>query len=419
MLRVFFLLALCACAALSQPVVVGGIKMPAAPPTDKIYIPDLKLPNPDTVYMSSKTPVPASWGPFGPDAAVGAVAPTKTSPTSLGKAGAFDLLLATLSNVVYNGIPKEGSYINLPWTDGCTTLQVYRNLKPANQEMTLLTWPAQKSLVFVFRGTANFDNVITDIKGLLVKCSMGPASNPGHCGRIHKGFNELYMKYKDELVTLFKNALSDTGFSDALYITGHSMGCVIANYMAYQVASAYPTTFKRVYTSGIGCPAVGDSDFKAAFDTVYKHQYFMRYTAHLDMGDAIKEDVKKVGAAIKGAAGKVANFFGKKMMVQVKSAKKGRAQALLQAGAKQDDIITEIARLIPGYVHVGDNIEVNCKNGGSCNVINPASLHHSYGYQEMIRRFHGLPAYSAKCGYSIDAEGKTNFLPVADPLSKV
>jgi len=236
-MNVFYLLGL----------LLGLIVAVASQASEPIVIPSLNLDDelkevPKINYFSAlgNPQLPKEWiatdgTKLGADAAANVVPPSKTGGAGRGP---FDYLLSYLAWMIYTDMPADGTYFTVPFGAGCTTLQVYKKFNPQHQLMALLTWPAQKSLIFVFRGTANFDNIKTDLQGLLTKCPMGVQTRDN--GRVHSGFAKLYMKYNLDLVKIFQEAIANTGYTTRLFITGHSLACVLGQYMAFEVASKYP-----------------------------------------------------------------------------------------------------------------------------------------------------------------------------------
>ncbi len=81
-------------------------------------------------------------------------------------------------------------------------------------------------------------------------------------GKVHTGFYNMYVS-SIESVRPTIEALRNTGFGDVLYIAGHSLGCALAEFAAYDLSSppfsSFP--FTSYHLVGTGCPRVGDVTF--------------------------------------------------------------------------------------------------------------------------------------------------------------
>jgi len=258
--------------------------------------------------------------PWGVDTAVGAI-PLKEGAAPGPDSADFDYLLAVLSKRMYNDVlPADGKMFKLPFKGGCTALQMVKSWAFDASTQALFMWPAQRSLIFAFRGTKNFANLMTDIDFGLRPCNLHGSSND--CGKIHGGFSKMFDKFHGDIQAAMLSIPSI--YKNTLFLTGHSMGCAESTLMAFYVAQNFPTHYQNIYHVGVGCPRVGDKDFAAAWERVFKG-YYVRYTAFQQMGKRIEENIDK---AFEEFNSKVKKLFG---------FGSGEGKFLLETSANGDD----------------------------------------------------------------------------------
>lgn len=131
-----------------------------------------------------------------------------------------------------------------------------------------------------FRGTANVENVLSDLSVVLVEMpwlepmtdAVAPAALKGHAG-----FVELYLSIRplvlDAATRAHAHAHNARAHAHAhahaaptVYVTGHSLGGALATIFAADVAANHPPLRSRMCVYSFGSPRVGDEAFARAFD---------------------------------------------------------------------------------------------------------------------------------------------------------
>eukprot|EP00668_Euglena_longa_P012500 GGOE01014955.1.p1 GENE.GGOE01014955.1~~GGOE01014955.1.p1 ORF type:complete len:1132 (+),score=268.54 GGOE01014955.1:77-3472(+) len=140
--------------------------------------------------------------------------------------------------------------------------------RDANQAMVV----ACKDHVGVsFRGTANTENIRTDLKAWMTmyREMVADQSRARRClssffiPRVHKGFYAAWKALRVEMLQKLAEAVDESG-TCKIYISGHSLGGAIATLAAYEVSRAYPDHQVVLYT--FGSPRVGNVEFCRYFD---------------------------------------------------------------------------------------------------------------------------------------------------------
>jgi len=106
----------------------------------------------------------------------------------------------------------------------------------------------------IFRGTASFDNVVTDVSSWMVPNPMGP-------GRLHAGFAKATKAVKDN--SIYKTGLQSCINDQAtFYFTGHSLGGAVASLAIYYFHMENNGKGLSYRFATFGSPRVGDADFR-------------------------------------------------------------------------------------------------------------------------------------------------------------
>jgi triacylglycerol lipase len=104
-----------------------------------------------------------------------------------------------------------------------------------------------KRVLLAFRGTDSIANCLTDLEAILISQSPYP-------GKVHSGFAGGV----EEVLPSIRKLLPHPSRTEAIWITGHSLGGAMATLISVRLAKAgYPV---RVYT--YGSPRVGDRFFR-------------------------------------------------------------------------------------------------------------------------------------------------------------
>jgi len=106
----------------------------------------------------------------------------------------------------------------------------------------------------IFRGTENAPEWAKNFDIAIVDCFV-----PGY-GKVHKGFQELYLSLKNEVI----QALASPNAPAGLYVAGHSLGAALATLAACDIDRNSGKTIANVCT--FGSPRVGNRDFSNAYN---------------------------------------------------------------------------------------------------------------------------------------------------------
>ncbi len=199
-------------------------KIPVATPTQKL--PDLDLAKEmkkskgDIQWFGNLFKVPSMWwytgnNGYGKDMGLSGRLPRQSDPPKNKNVGEFNYLLAYLSAGIYNGDVKEGEFFSVPFWTGCTTLQVYKKINGG--AVTIYNWPAQKSAILIFRGTASFSDALADLK-----TGQGPLQRQIYPGSphvedvlVHKGFESRYATYQNDIWEGLKSFKNDMDYHES------------------------------------------------------------------------------------------------------------------------------------------------------------------------------------------------------------
>ena len=110
-----------------------------------------------------------------------------------------------------------------------------------------------------FRGTRNIKNwVFTNANIDMEKYGCKGC-------KVHEGFRNLYLGMKEQII-LYVRSLK-AFYSDALIVvTGHSLGGAMATLAAYDLRKL----FMPIELINFGSPRVGNKEFAAAFNTLFR-----------------------------------------------------------------------------------------------------------------------------------------------------
>lgn len=109
---------------------------------------------------------------------------------------------------------------------------------------------SEQSSVLAFRGSGSAVDWVSDF--IAQQTPYRPVKNSGYT---HKGFTDIYMSARDQILTLMEQLPADK----PLFITGHSLGGALATLAAADIAANTPIKSPIVYT--FGAPRVGDPKF--------------------------------------------------------------------------------------------------------------------------------------------------------------
>lgn len=116
----------------------------------------------------------------------------------------------------------------------------------------------ESEIVFAFRGTADFADVVEDLDIL----HEHPAAELDPGVFVHRGFGKRYALYAPICVELAKTFLSDHN-NATLTCTGHSSGAAVATLCAYDMSRKFPDANVRCVT--FGSPPLGNICFVDRF----------------------------------------------------------------------------------------------------------------------------------------------------------
>lgn len=107
----------------------------------------------------------------------------------------------------------------------------------------------------VFRGTASFNNWMTDLDA-----DHEPYDLVNGYGEVHDGFLKLWKSMREDALS----ALEEVGVIDSLWITGHSLGGGLSTVAVPDIITQ--KTFQRVEHYSFASPRVGNPAFTGAYN---------------------------------------------------------------------------------------------------------------------------------------------------------
>lgn len=109
---------------------------------------------------------------------------------------------------------------------------------------------SDKAIVVAFRGTISAVDWVSDL--IAQQTPYLPVKN---CGFTHKGFTDIYMSLRDQVLSMLRTLPADK----PLFLTGHSLGGALSTLAAIDIAANRKGANPIVYT--YGAPRVGDPAF--------------------------------------------------------------------------------------------------------------------------------------------------------------
>lgn len=161
-----------------------------------------------------------------------------------------DSVLASFSQTTYKE-PKNHFFTH---NGTCYPFTFMSRLEHPGAHGDVFFSDALQWMVLAWRGTHDFDDVLTDVKIKKVRCDM----NGFNCGTVHDGFYKSYSGVMNQIPLQFIQAKK--GYK--LYVTGHSLGGAIAIFNALDL-STRGLKVDRLVT--FGQPRVGNADFSSFF----------------------------------------------------------------------------------------------------------------------------------------------------------
>ncbi|DBA79451.1 TPA: hypothetical protein ACH3X2_007723 [Trebouxia sp. C0005] len=159
-----------------------------------------------------------------------------------------------------------------------TAMQLY-NLEhlelvrdPLTNTKCLVAW-GQDTVLVAFRGTANKQNAIHDLKAWLVPHNAEEEAKIGYCGfgavpAVHSGFSVSWQgALRKAVCSIVSGAAGSEGHNASkmrLLVTGHSLGGAMAVLAAYDFVDLCPWKSVQVYT--IGAPRPGNKAFSDKYE---------------------------------------------------------------------------------------------------------------------------------------------------------
>ncbi|KAL0040544.1 hypothetical protein WJX77_010258 [Trebouxia sp. C0004] len=143
---------------------------------------------------------------------------------------------------------------------------------PLTNTKCLVAW-GQDTVLVAFRGTANKQNAIHDLKAWLVPHNTEEEAKIGYCGfgsaaAVHSGFSLSWQgALRKAVCSIVSAAVGSEGHNATkmrLLVTGHSLGGVMAVLAAYDFVDLCPWKSVQVYT--IGAPRPGNKAFADKYD---------------------------------------------------------------------------------------------------------------------------------------------------------
>lgn len=119
------------------------------------------------------------------------------------------------------------------------------------------------SLVFAFRGTESFRDVLSDLNIFRTNLTI-PNVQLTCSPKVHSGFLTQFNTVKEEMSTEIQVYRENTKNDNSLIFTGHSLGGGLATIASVYYGLQYPDMNVKCIT--FGSPRVGNSDFVKLFD---------------------------------------------------------------------------------------------------------------------------------------------------------
>ena len=120
--------------------------------------------------------------------------------------------------------------------------------------------------IIVFRGTQEPQEWIANINAE----QRNYQEDKPLLGKVHQGFYTLYSKH---LAQPFRTAIAKLEPDIPCYITGHSLGGVMAVLAAYDLALNFPQLGTQVQMYSYASPRVGNPDFAQSFNNLIPNSY--------------------------------------------------------------------------------------------------------------------------------------------------
>ena len=131
-----------------------------------------------------------------------------------------------------------------------------------------------------FRGTANVENVLSDLSVVLVEMPwLAPMTDDAAAAAAlkgHAGFVELYLSLRPLVLDAAMRAHARATSTPTIYVTGHSLGGALATIFAADVAANHPQLRSRMCVYSFGSPRVGDEAFARHFDACVPRSFRCR-----------------------------------------------------------------------------------------------------------------------------------------------
>ncbi|MDJ0691371.1 MAG: lipase family protein [Xenococcaceae cyanobacterium MO_188.B32] len=123
-----------------------------------------------------------------------------------------------------------------------------------------------KNNIIVFRGTQEPDEWIANINA----AQTDYRSNNTQVGKVHQGF---YSLYANNLAVPIRKAIKQFAPNIPCYVTGHSLGGVMAVLAAFDLAHNYAEFRQQIRMYSYASPRVGDPNFAQSFNSHVPNSY--------------------------------------------------------------------------------------------------------------------------------------------------
>mmetsp|Transcript_10647 Transcript_10647/g.19993 ORF Transcript_10647/g.19993 Transcript_10647/m.19993 type:complete len:1116 (-) Transcript_10647:2460-5807(-) len=157
-----------------------------------------------------------------------------------------------------------------------TEYEFLAHIEDKKTDTHLLVVYSKDEVIVSFRGSVSQKNFATDLNYKLVEHPLWPnysAKGTKKKMLVHTGFLEAYESIRSELHSVVDNLLvADGDQIRALYCTGHSLGGACSIFAAFDFSSYilreanFMSDLPAVSCTTFGCPKVGNSAFKEAFE---------------------------------------------------------------------------------------------------------------------------------------------------------
>lgn len=183
------------------------------------------------------------------------------------------LLNLLLSTIVYNEPENINTLLIKEDFNICKNIinnvSIINYINNKETDCQLYTIVNNDTMYIIFRGTSSKKDIKIDLQMNQITYK--------HKIRIHKGAYIQYLSIKDDLFEIINQHINDI---KKIYVSGHSLGGMLATITTPFINKFYKDFHINVYCYTYGCPRVGNKGFKHFYNKYVKSSY--RITTYND-----------------------------------------------------------------------------------------------------------------------------------------